>query len=104
MSSIFHIIEEEFSRLIEAKQAYEAAIMREVQGAPQIKHVGRKEYLYLAKRSGRNIRFRYIGHANKPNAFKVLESVKKRREYEQLLKGIKNDLKEVRKALRGHKI
>jgi hypothetical protein len=104
MSSVFHVLEEEFERLNEAKQAYEAAIERENQGAPQIKRVGRKDYLYLARRNGEKIRFNYVGHVEDEDARKVLDSVKKRREYEGLLKGIKNDLKEVRKALRGRKI
>jgi hypothetical protein len=104
MSSVFHVIEEEFERLEQAKQAYEAAIGREQQGAPQIKRIGRKDYLYLAHRSGSKVHFRYIGHITDGNAHKALDSVKQRREYEELLKGVKNDLKEVRKALRGRKI
>jgi hypothetical protein len=104
MSSVFHVIEEEQERLNEARQAYEAAIAREDQGAPQIKRVGRKDYLYLASRHGSKVLFRYVGHTDEPKTVKVLESVKRRREYEELLKGIKKDLKEVRKALRGRKI
>ena len=104
MSSIFHVIEEEFHRLNEAKQAYEAAVAREKQGSPQIKKIGQKDYLYLARRNGAKVRYHYIGHANDNETLKVLESVKRRREYEGLLKGINNDLKEVKKALRGRKI
>jgi hypothetical protein len=104
MSSIFHVIEEEFERLNEAMLAYKAAINREELGAPQIKRVGRKNYLYLARRRGKKVKFRYVGNVEDKNARKVLDSVKKRREYEILLKGIKSDLKEVRKALRGRKI
>lgn len=104
MSSIFHVIEEENERLNEAKAAYEAAIAKEEQGAPQIKRGGKKDYLYLARRIGDKIQYHYVGHLNDENAHKVLDSVKKRREYEELLKGIKKDLKEVRKALRGRKI
>lgn len=104
MGSVFHVIEEENERLNEAKAAYEAAIAREDQGSPQIKRIGNKEYLYLARRNGSKIQFRYVGHADEPKAAKSLESVKRRREYEGLLKGIKQDLKEVRKALRGRKI
>lgn len=104
MSSVFHVIEEELERLNEAKAAYEAAIAREEQGAPQIKRVGRKDYLYLARRNGSKVQFRYVGHFDEPKAEKVFASVKKRREYEELLIGIKSDLKEVRKALRGRKI
>lgn len=101
MSSIFHILQEEFYRLNEAKDAYQAAIKREVQGAPQIKRVGNKDYLYLAKREGSKVVFRYVGHVNQPKASNVLDSVKRRREYEELLRGVKKDLKEVRKVLHG---
>jgi hypothetical protein len=104
MSSVFHVIEEEFERLNEAKAAYEAAIKREEQGTPQIKRGRHKEYLYLARRNRNKVQYRYIGRADDDKARKVLDSVKNRREYEQLLKGIKNDLKEVRRALRGRKI
>ena len=104
MSSIFHVIEEEYERLTEAKNAYEDAIKQQEQGAPQIKRGGRKEYLYVARRVGDKIRFRYIGHVGDEKAKQVLGSVKKRREYEALLKGVKQDLKEVRRALRGRKI
>ena len=104
MSSIFHVIEEEYHRLNEAKEAYGAAVAREEQGSPQIKRIGRKEYLYLARRNGEKIRYRYIGHAKDDKTLKVLESVKRRKEYEGLLKEINNDLKEVKKALRGRKI
>jgi hypothetical protein len=104
MSSVFHVIKEENERLNEAKAAYEAAIAKEVQGAPQIKRVGCKDYLYLARRVGEKIRYHYVGHLDDEGSRKVLDSVKIRREYEGLLKGIKKDLKEVRKALRGRKI
>ncbi len=104
MSSVFHVIEEEFERLKEAEAAYEAAIAKEQQGAPQKKRVGRKDYLYLAKRNGAKVKFIYIGHAEDPKTIKVLDSVKRRREYEKLLKGVKKDIKEVKKALRGRKI
>jgi hypothetical protein len=104
MSSIFHVIEEEFGRLNEAMQAYSAAIEIEEQGSPQIKRVGLKDYLYLARRNGKKIKFRYIGNIEDENSRKVFDSIKKRREYEQLLKGVKSDIKEVRKVLRGRKI
>lgn len=104
MSSVFHVLQEEYERLNEAKAAYKAAIAIEEQGAPQIKRMGRKDYLYLARRNGAKVEFRYIGHVDKPKAVKVLDSVRHRREYEKLLKGVREDLKEVRKALRGRKI
>ena len=104
MGSIFHIVKEEHERLNEAQKAYEAAIARAVQGAPQIKRVGRKDYLYLAKRNGRKVAYKYVGHLDDENSRKILDSIKRRREYQKLLKGVKSDLKEVKKALRGRKV
>lgn len=85
-------------------QAYQAAIAGEVQGAPQIKRVGRKDYLYLARRNGSKVAYKYVGHCDDEKSRKILDSVKQRREYQELLKGVKSDLKEVRKALRGRKV
>lgn len=104
MSSIFHVVKEELERLNEAQVAYNAAIRREKQGTPQIKRVGKKDYLYLAKRKGNKVLYKYIGHADDKNALKILDSIKRRREYQELLKGVKSDLKEVRMALRGRKV
>lgn len=104
MSTIFHIIKDEQERLLEALSAYTAAINKEVQGAPQVKHLGNKDYLYIAQRNGDAVKYRYIGPVESTAALKVVASVKKRREYEELLKAVKNDLKEIRKALRGRKV
>jgi hypothetical protein len=104
MGSIFHIVKEERERLNEAQRAYQAAIARAVQGAPQVKRVGRKEYLYLARRNGSKVAYKYVGHLDDENSRKILDSVKQRREYQKLLKGVKSDLKEVKKALRGRKV
>ena len=104
MNSVFHVIEEELARLKEAKRAYESAIRREIQGSAQIKRIGRKDYLYLARRKNKKIIYQYVGNIECKKAQKAVASIKKRREYESLLKGIKLDLKEVRKALRGKKV
>lgn len=101
MSSIFHIIEDEYERLIEAKIAYELAIQKEEQGSPQIKRKGLKDYLYLAKRNGNKVKYKYIGQINNSKANNVLESIKQRKKYQELLSNIKNDIKEVKKVLRG---
>jgi hypothetical protein len=102
MGSIFHIIKEERQRLNEAQHAYAAAIRREEQGAPQIKQVGRRQYLYLAQRHGPKICFRYIGNVGDPNSQRVLDSIKRRREYQELLREVKSDLLEIKRALHGH--
>ncbi|MBN1959310.1 MAG: hypothetical protein JW841_00040, partial [Deltaproteobacteria bacterium] len=64
-----------------ANGAYEAAIKRETQGAPWRKKVGKKDYLYLARRQSGKIKFHYVGHADNQKAKKIIASVNKRREY-----------------------
>ncbi len=104
MAGIFYIVKEEQKRLFEAQQAYEAAISREVQGSPQVKHIGRKNYLYLAQRRGRKVTYTYIGKVDDEKARKVMDSINKRKEYQALLRNVLRDLNEVKKALRGQKI
>ncbi len=101
MGTIFHILEDEYERLSQAEKVYGAAITKEVKGSPQIKHVGQKDYLYVAARHGAKVVYHYVGEVHSPKAEQAIKSINKRRKYEQLLKEVKADLKEVKKALRG---
>ena len=58
---IFHIMKEEYDRLREAEHMYQESIQKLPQGAPQQKHVRNGKYLYLARRKGPRVIFRYIG-------------------------------------------
>jgi hypothetical protein len=101
MSIIFHIMKEEHDRLRQAEKAYSKSVKAQVQGAPRIKHIGSRDYLYLERRDGRKVVDHYIGPADSAKAHKVLESVKKRRQDMQALRRVRRDLKEVRRVLRG---
>jgi hypothetical protein len=101
MSIIFHIMKEEHDRLIEAESVYRKSVEKAVQGAPRIKHIGNKNYLYLEKREGQKVVYDYVGPADSEQAAKILDVIKRRRKDRESLKKIRADLKDVRKVLRG---
>jgi hypothetical protein len=101
MSIIFHIMKEEHDRLIEAESVYRRSVVKAVQGAPRIKRIGNKDYLYLQRRDGHKIVHDYVGPADSPKAVEVLDEIKRRRKDQESLKKVLHDLKEVKKVLRG---
>ena len=100
-SVIFHVMHEEYHRLIDADRAYRKSIKDMPQGAPRVKHLRNKDYLYLARRKGPKVVYDYIGAVDSDNAKKILEQVEQRRRYVKLLHDIRHDLKDVKKVLRG---
>jgi hypothetical protein len=101
MSTIFHVMKEEYDRLIEADQAYRHNIDKMPHGSPRVKHIRNRDYLYLARRDGAKVVYDYIGAADSEQAKKILEQVERRKRYEGLLKDIHRNLKDVKKVLRG---
>lgn len=101
MSTVFHVMKEEYDRLIEAEQAYRRQISKMPPGSIRVKHIRKGDYLYLAHRRGAKVVDDYIGPIDSPKAQKVILQVKKRKQYEQLLKEVKHSLKDVKKVLRG---
>jgi hypothetical protein len=101
MSIIFHIMKEEYDRLVEAENVYRKSVENAVQGAPRIKHIGNRDYLYLERRNGRKVMDEYVGPAESKKAIDILNAVKQRRKDRGSLKNVLHDLKDVRKVLRG---
>lgn len=101
MGIIFDIVKEEHSRLNEALQVYGKRIAHEIKGASRIKLVGNKKYLYIEKREGPRVVYKYIGEIHSPKAASALESIKRRKKNEESFKRVRNDLKDVKKVLRG---
>ena len=73
-------------------------------GTVSIKKRNNGEYLYLASRRNRKVKFHYIGSIGSENARKILEQVKLRKDYELKLKQVKGDLREIEKVIHGRKI
>jgi hypothetical protein len=101
MSVIFHIMKEEYERLLEVIPLYEEEVAKEAQGCPRIKRIGKNHYLYLVKRSGPKVVYQYVGDVESEKANEVFESLERRKNYEKSLKKAKADLKDVKKVLRG---
>jgi hypothetical protein len=101
MSIIFHILKEEYQRLIEAEHVYGKSVKSLVQGAPRIKHIGNKDYLYLERREGQKVVYDYVGPANGTKALEIIDQVTRRKKDQESLRKIRRDLKDVKKVLRG---
>jgi hypothetical protein len=94
-------MKEEYQRLIEADKAYRNNIAHMPHGSPRVKHIRNRDYLYLARREGRKVVYDYIGPADSEQAKKTIEQVQRRKRFEELLKDIHRNLKDVKKVLRG---
>jgi hypothetical protein len=101
MAVIFHVLKEEFERLVETEAGYTKAIAAMPRGTPRIRQTRKKKYLYLEYRDGKRVMHDYIGPQDSDKAKEVLEKIAQRKRYEKLLKETKSALKDVKKALRG---
>jgi hypothetical protein len=101
MSIIFHIMHEEYERLLTAESVYLKSVEKAVQGSPRIKQIGNKNYLYLQKRDGQKVISDYIGPAQSKKAAEILDAVQRRRKNQESLNKIRSDLKDVKKVLSG---
>jgi hypothetical protein len=100
MSTLFHVMREEYDRLIEADKVYWHNIEQMPLGSPRVKHIRNRDYLYLARRNGAKVVYDYIGAADSETAKKIMEQVNRRKRFESLLKDIHLNLKDVKKVLR----
>ena len=101
MGVIQHVMKDEYARLNEAKQGYENLIAKLPQGSKHIKKLRNGEYLYLSQHLKEGYKSHYIGPLNSPKAEDVLKKIEKRKRLMIQLKEIKQELKEVKKVLRG---
>jgi hypothetical protein len=101
MNTVFHVIKEEYDRLLEAEQLYTGKIGDLPKGKPRIKQVNGTDYLYLNRREGAKIVDEYVGRADSDKAREVLALVEKRERFIQLRKDVRARLKNVKKVLRG---
>jgi hypothetical protein len=101
MSVIFHVLKEEFNRLLETESSYMNALAAMPKGTPRFRQIREKKYLYLEYRVGNRVLHDYIGSDESDKTKDILEKVAQRKRYEKLLKDTKMALKDVRKVLRG---
>lgn len=104
MSYVKNVLQEEHDRLQELCRKYSGIIESLPKGTISIKKRNRCEYLYLANRRGGKVKFSYIGPVASEDARNIMEQVSLRKSYEQKLKQVKDDIKEIEKAINGRKI
>jgi hypothetical protein len=101
MSVIRGILEEERDRLEELSVFYKEKIAEAPRGSISVKERGGKRYIYLARREDKKIIFEYVGKDIPKVRDALNERIRQRKEYQAKLLQVKENLKEVKSALRG---
>ena len=101
MSVIWGILEEECDRLEELSVFYKEKIAEAPRGSISVKERGGKRYIYLARREDKKIIFEYVGKDIPKVRDALNERIRQRKEYQAKLLQVKENLKEVKSALRG---
>ena len=103
MSVIKHILEEEYARLLELAESYQEKIKNLPKGSIAKKIRNNKVYLYRAYRDSDKIRYIYIGIDGSEKAKKALADREEWIKYNNLLKEVKSEIREIKRALNGYK-
>jgi hypothetical protein len=101
MSIIKGILEEELNRLEELSVFYKEKISKAPRGSISMKERSGKRYIYLAHREDKNIIFDYVGKDVPEVRMALNEQIRQRKEFQAKLRQVKENLKEVRRSLRG---
>ncbi|MFW5642895.1 MAG: hypothetical protein ACOCYQ_02610 [Alkalispirochaeta sp.] len=103
MALVFDIFEEEKRRLLSLKERYERQLSELPKGAPSRKKRWNREYLYLAYRESDKVKFDYIGPVDSEAAQNVEVKVRRRKDLEEKLSHVEENLQDVERALRGRR-
>jgi hypothetical protein len=101
MSIMMGILEEERKRLEELLEFYRKKIEEAPRGSLSAKERGGSRYLYLARREGKKVIFDYVGRDIPEVRDTVNEGIRQRKEYQAKLRQVSENLKEVKRGLRG---
>lgn len=103
MSLVEGVLQEEFNRLTALKEKYLTCIAQFPKGALVIKKRFHKEYVYLSYRDQEKVVSNYIGQSDSEEAQQLTVQINQRKDYEEKLKKVRQNLKEVKSALRNRK-
>ena len=101
MGTVFHVLKEEYDRLVEADLMYSSKIELLPRGKPRIKRIKNAEYLYLNRREGGKIVDEYVGRVDSAKALEIRALVEKRDQLSEQQKQVRERLTELAKVLRG---
>ncbi|MEW5757938.1 MAG: hypothetical protein AB1755_00490 [Candidatus Omnitrophota bacterium] len=100
MSVIKGVLKEELQNSLDMLKGYKREIVK-IKGCLVRKKVGKHYYYYLAKRQGKKIKFTYKGPISEEIRKAYTQQRKMLNKYKKLLLQVKNQIKFIRRALRG---
>ena len=100
---VFDILEEEKRRLLSLKKRYQHRLSELPRGSLSKKKRWNREYLYLAYRVSGKVKFDYIGPVDSDAAQDVAAKVNRRKDLEEKLTQVEQNLAEVERGLRGRR-
>lgn len=103
MAMVFDILEEEKRRLLDLKAQYQHRLSELPRGSLSRKKRWNREYLYLAYRQSGKVKFKYVGPVDSEAARDVEAKVHRRKDMEEKLAQVEQNLAEVKRGLRGRR-
>ena len=102
MGIIKSVLREELENSVRMKKDYGKALKKYPGGCFVQKQIKGNKYYYLVVREGKKVRFIYKGKKlSKEDTAMLKESKRLRKKYKELIKKLDNQIKYLRKALRG---
>ena len=99
MSIVNGILKEELERLEKLQAKYSAMLEALPKGSLRKKKIGQKIYFYLVSRKGDRVVTEYLCQGDSPKAKSFEEQDAKRRDLKSKVKGVKEDIAEIRRSL-----
>lgn len=100
MGVIKGVLKEELENSRDMLKSYKKEIAK-IKGCLIRKKIGKRYYYYLVKRQGKKVRFIYKGPISEEVKKAYVEQRKMFNKYKKLLLQVKNQIKFIRRALRG---
>ena len=100
MGVIRGVLKEELENSRDMLKSYKREIAK-IKGCLIRKKIGKRYYYYLAKRQGKKVKFIYKGPISGEVKKAYVEQRKMLNKYKRLLLQVKNQIKFIRRALRG---
>ncbi len=100
MGVIKGVLKEELENSRDMLKSYQREIAK-IKGCLVRKKIGKRYYYYLVKRQGKKVRFIYKGPISEEIKKAYAEQRKMLNKYKKLLLKVRNQIKFIRRALRG---
>lgn len=101
MSVLLSVLQEELITAERLQRQYLQKIAALPQGSFIVRQVRKRRYGYLTFRQGGRVVQKYLGYMDDNKIAEFLEDIKRRRRYQKQLKSVCDQIKILRKALRG---